>query len=438
MTRGRTGLAVLLGGLLAGGLVVSPPVGVAPAVAADEVCKPGNVVYSAERPAAFSLLQVDAAWQRSTGENVVVAVVDSGIDAGNPHLKDAVIGGVDLVGDGERSDGLSDPQGHGTAIAGQIAARKIPKSGVVGLAPDAELLSVRVFRGTDEESKRDGFGPTTARLAAGIRWAAEHDADVINVSLSEVDGSAELEAAVAAAHDAGSLVVASAGNRATAEDARDGARYPAAYPGALGVTATDASGTVTNDSIHGPQVDLAAPAQSVTTSATGAGDCVYATEAPSSSFATGYASGAAALVAAAHPAEGPADWAYRLMATAARTDPDQRDDIAGWGLVQPADAITLLPSATTRGPASPFVDTAGSAVRPPEITVTPSDGSSAFAATTAAAAFISIVGATLLGIIATAVVLRRRRRADTAAETAPASDGPPRLGFLDRPADEEY
>ena len=225
-----------------------------------------------------------------------------------------MIGGIDLVGDGERADGLSDPQGHGTAIAGQIAARMIPSSGVVGLAPDARLLSVRVFRGTDDESKRDGFAPTTARLAAGIRWAAEHDADIINVSLSEVAGSAELEAAVQAAHDAGSLVVASGGNRATAEDTSDGARYPAAYPGVLGVTATDASGTVTDDSIHGPQIDVSAPGQSVTTSATGAGDCVYATEAPSSSFATGYASGAAALVAAAHPSEGPDEWAYRLMA----------------------------------------------------------------------------------------------------------------------------
>ncbi|MEL4319791.1 S8 family serine peptidase [Leifsonia sp. YIM 134122] len=437
MTRRGIGVAVVLGGLLAGGLLVSPTVGVAPAVAADEVCKPGNVVFSTERPAAFSLLQTEAAWQRSTGEGVIVAVVDSGIDADNPHLEDAVVGGIDLVGDGERADGLSDPQGHGTAIAGQIAARKIPESGVVGLAPDAGLLSVRVFRGTDDESKRDGFGPTTARLAAGIRWAAEHDADVINVSLSEVDGSAELQAAVAAAHKAGSLVVASGGNRATAEDARDGARYPAAYPGVLGVTASDASGTVTDDSIHGPQVDVSAPAQSVTTSATGAGDCVYATEAPSSSFATGYVSGAAALVAAAHPADGPDGWAYRLMATAARTDPDQRDDVSGWGLIQPADAITLLPSATTRGPASPFVDTAGSAVRPPSISVTPSDGSSAFAATSAATAFITIVGATLLGIIATAVVLRRRRRAD-ADSGASASDGPPRLGFLDRPADEEF
>ncbi|KQO96861.1 S8 family serine peptidase [Leifsonia sp. Leaf264] len=435
MTPRRIGVAVALGGILAGGLLVSPMPDVAPAMAADEACKPGNVVFSSERPAAFSLLQTEAAWQHSTGQGVIVAVVDSGIDVGNPHLEDAVIGGIDLVGDGERADGLSDPQGHGTAIAGQIAARAVPSSGVIGLAPDARLLSVRVFRGTDDESKRDGFGPTTARLAAGIRWAAEHDADVINVSLSEVAGSAELQAAVKAAHDSGSLVVASGGNRATTEDTRDGARYPAAYPGVLGVTATDASGTVTDDSIHGPQVDVSAPAQAVTTSATGAGDCVYATEAPSSSFATGYASGAAALVAAAHPSDGPDGWAYRLMATAARTDLDQRDDVAGWGLIQPADAITLLASATTRGPASPFVDTAGSAVRPPTITVTPDDGQSNFAATSAATAFITIVGATLLGIIATAVVLRRRRRTDA---EDPASDAPSRLGFLDRPADEEF
>ena len=100
---------------------------------------------------------------------MIVAIVDSGIDAANAHLKDAVIGGIDLVGDGTDSSGLNDLDGHGTAIAGLVAARSVPGSGVIGLAPDAQLLSVRVFRGTNEENVKAGFGPTVERLAQGIR-----------------------------------------------------------------------------------------------------------------------------------------------------------------------------------------------------------------------------------------------------------------------------
>lgn len=418
-------LGALLGALLGGGPLTQP----APASAADEACTPGNVVFAPERPSGLDLLQADAAWQRSTGEGVVVAVVDSGIDVDNPHLTAAVIGGINLVGDGERADGLSDPHGHGTAIAGQIAAQPVAGSGVVGLAPDARLLSVRVFRGTDEEAVRSGFGPTTERLAAGIRYAATHGADIINVSLSDYDDSDELRAAVDAAATVGSLVVASAGNRATTGQTADGPRYPAGYSGSIGVTASNAVGTVTDDSIHGPQVDVAAPGADVLTAATGAGDCVYGADAPSSSFATAYVSGAAALVAAAHPDEGPDGWSYRLMASAARVDPDRRDDVNGWGLIQPANAIDLLPDSTTRGPASPFFDTAGSAVRMTAAPVAESTESEPFAPTALATALVAIVGAALLATIGAVALLRRRRREDPAAATVT----PPRRGMLDPP-----
>lgn len=75
-------------------------------------------------------------------------------------------------------------------------------------------------------------------------------------------------------------------------------------------------------------------------------------------------SAAAALVAQAHPDDPPAGWAYRLTATALRADADNRDDVNGWGFIRPSAAIQLLPDPTTRGPVSPFFDTAESAVRP--------------------------------------------------------------------------
>jgi len=401
-------------------------------VAADEACAPGTYDYSTEQPPALDLLQADIAWERATGAGVLVAVVDSGVDAANAHLSGAVVGGIDLVGDGTNPDGTSDVNGHGTAIAGQIAARSIPESGVVGLAPDANLLSVRVYRSDDDQSVKAGFGPSPDRLAAGIRYAADSGAQIINVSMSDDAGSPALAEAVAYATQAGSLVVASAGNAATTDNLTPAPRYPAAYPGALAVTATNESAGATDDSIHGPHVEIAAPGMTILTSATGAGDCIYAAEAPSSSFATAYVSAAAALVAQAHPEETPEQWAYRLMASASRADPDRRDDLLGWGVAQPFEAITLLPDASTRGPESPFVENASSAVRPDAVTVEPHTSPSAMLATQQLLIVVATVGLAVLGTLALMISLRARRReramlvaaSDGASPTPPPSSAP--------------
>jgi membrane-anchored mycosin MYCP len=338
-------VAALITAALAAGAFSLLPAAVSPAFAADQACEPGNPQYTTDVPSALALLQAQQSWTRGTGAGVLVAVVDSGIDAANVHLAGAVVGGIDLVLDGEDAQGQTDVDGHGTAIAGQIAARQYTGSGVIGLAPAADLLSVRVYRGTDQQSVDAGFGPTTARLAAGIRYAAEARAQIVNVSMSDVAPSPELEAAVQYAESLGSLVVASAGNRAP--ETTDGPRYPAAYPG----------GVVTDDSIHGEHVEVTAPGSDILTTANHGGDCVFSQEEPKTSFATAYVSAAAALVAAAHPAESPAEWKYRLMATGVRADPDSRDDRAGWGIVQPFAArptrcsTTPVPPSCRREPA---------------------------------------------------------------------------------------
>ena len=413
--------------MLAAGALGLLPAATSPAYAAGDACEPGNPQYTTEVPSALALLQAQKAWTRGTGTGVLVAVVDSGIDAGNAHLQGAVVGGIDLVHDGEDAQGLTDVYGHGTAIAGEIAAREYPQSGVVGLAPSAELLSVRAFRGVDDESVKAGFGPSSARMAEGIRYAAEARAQIINVSMSDFAATSELEDAVAYAESLGSLVVASAGNRATTTETADGPRYPAAYPGALAVSATDASGVVTDDSIHGDHVEVAAPGSDVLTTATGAGDCLYAQEAPSTSYATAYVSAAAALVAAAHPDETPAQWKYRLMATAVRSDPDARDDRAGWGIVQPFDAVNLVAGPTTRGPANPALDNAGAGLQPASATVKPNYSASPFAITTQATMIVVISALTFLGTIAVIIVFRQRRKAK-AVVAEPAGGG----GLFDR------
>ncbi|MGV8886060.1 MAG: S8 family serine peptidase [Microbacteriaceae bacterium] len=399
----------VLTALAAGALVVAPMASVS-AYAADQACSTDTEIFSPLTPTALDKLQYQQAWTRTKGKGVVVAVVDSGIDVRNKHLRSVVIGGINLVGDGENPKGFTDLTGHGTAIAGQIAAQLIPESGVVGLAPDARLLSVRVFRATDDGAVREGFGPKTSRIAQGIVWATDAGAQIINVSMSQTTNSPALASAVSYATSRGSLVVASAGNANTADDDTPGPRYPAAYDGALAVSAADDAGVVDDASISGPHVQVAAPGKNVLTSATGSGDCMYATEGPATSYATGYASAAAALVASVYPSESPAEWAYRLMATATRSSPDVRDDSAGWGVIQPLDAIRLLPSAGTRGPASPFFDASDNSVAPPRSAVTPSRTVSDFIVTQQTMLLVVVIGLTLLGTIAVVIVLRARRR----------------------------
>ena len=147
--------------------------------------------------------------------------------------------------------------------------------------------------------------------------------------------------------------MASAGNRRTAEDPADGPRYPAAYPEVVAVAATDADDRVTDDSVHGAHVDLAAPGRDVLTAWGAWGDCYLSQDGESTSYATAYVSGAAALVVQRFPDDGPAGWKQRLEATAARERRDARDDVTGWGVVQPVEALTAVLDDGIAGPPAP-------------------------------------------------------------------------------------
>lgn len=321
---------------------------VLPLAEGTQECTPGVPRYVDQAPAVLSQLGLSEAWALSSGA-VLVAVVDSGVDARNAHLTQAVAVGTDLVDGG---DGWRDDSGHGTAVAGQIAAREVTGSGVVGVAPQAVILPVRVYADTSEESVREGRGPDALRTAEGITWAADNGAVVIAVPQSTPSDVPELRAAVEYATRAGALVVASAGN---ASDDQQGAsvRFPAGYPQALSVTAVDAQGHPSDALLHGVHVELAAPGSQVLTTFLDAGDCLLAADTPTASYATGTAAGVAALVASAHPQEGPADWEYRMLATALRPTPASRDNLIGWGIVAPYDALNMVNDGSLPGPPNP-------------------------------------------------------------------------------------
>ena len=179
----------------------------------------------------------------------------------------------------------------------------------------------------------------------------------------------EVQAAVNHATEVGALVVAGAGavestkrpsGNATAStpppatDANGAeVRYPAAYPNVLGVTSLDASGGVSKDMLHGSHVDVAIPAQAVPTTFFEEGDCLVSQNRPSPALAAGYAAGVAALVVAAHPTETPADWKYRLTATAIRPEPTTSSPATGWGLIAPYAALNFVNDGTAVGPENP-------------------------------------------------------------------------------------
>ena len=197
----------------------------------------------------------EQAWDYACGTGVTVAVVDTGIacydEAGfmkGTDLKGTTcVGGYNFVG---KNDIAADDQGHGTHVAGTIAQTTNNSMGVAGLAHCAKLMPVKVL-------SKGGWG-TMADVAEGIRWAADHGAQVINLSLGSSSKSKVVENAVTHAYKKGVVVVAAAGNSGKSVG------FPAAYAGAIAVSATDNKDGIAWFSSRGPEVSIGAPGVAVT------------------------------------------------------------------------------------------------------------------------------------------------------------------------------
>jgi thermitase len=209
------------------------------------VARPVRVAHDPSWQTASPLgaLGLDALWRLTKGSrSVVVAVVDTGVDTTRPDLAGRVLPGYDVV---DGSSDVSDAVGHGTSVAEIAVGRGDNGVGGTGVCWRCSLLPVKVAS--------DGAA-SGASLAAGIRWAADHGADIVNVSLVLDGPDSAVRDAVAYAQAHGALVVAAAGNTSGVDPT-----YPAAYPGVVGVVAVDGTGALYEWARHGAWAALAAP-----------------------------------------------------------------------------------------------------------------------------------------------------------------------------------
>ncbi|UFQ14623.1 MULTISPECIES: type VII secretion-associated serine protease mycosin [Streptomyces] len=287
---------------------------------------------------ALDTMRTGEAWQATRGAGITVAVLDTGVDGRHPDLVGNVLAGKDMVGFGARR-GDRPWARHGTAMAGIIAGHGHGVGrgdGVLGIAPEAKILPVRVILEDGDPARKKARDTRGNALAEGIRWAADHGADVINLSLGDDSKSAHPEpaedAAVQYALKKGVAVVASAGNGG---ERGDHISYPAAYPGVIAATAVDENGARASFSTRRWYATVAAPGDDIVIADP---DRKYY-EGWGTSAASAFVSGAVALIRAAHPRLTPAQIKQLLEDTARDAPPGGRDDSRGFGLIDPAAAL---------------------------------------------------------------------------------------------------
>lgn len=201
-----------------------------------------------QMPWGVQRVNAPAAWSTTQGAGVKIAVIDTGIDNTHPDLKANIAGGWNAT-DAVNPGNFMDDQGHGTHVSGTIAAVGI-SGGVIGVAPQAQLYGVKVL-------DKDGNG-TLSDVIAGIDWAVKNHMDIINMSLGADTGSDALQQEVQAAVNAGSVIVAAAGN------ANGGAlSFPGAYPEVIAVAASDQSDKFAPYSSQGANVAFIAPGTNI-------------------------------------------------------------------------------------------------------------------------------------------------------------------------------
>ncbi len=295
---------------------------------------------------ALPAIRAPQAWDIATGSSaVVVAVLDSGIDASHPEFAGRISGGYDFV---QRDSTPQDGCGHGTHVSGIIAANASNGQGVAGVDWAAKIMPVRVLDGQCSGS--------VDALADGLVYAANRGARVINLSLGMPDNPAGtnsrlLGQAVYYAYSRGAALFAAAGNRGSSGLAF--IPYPAAFPWVMAVGATNAANQRADFSVTGAQLDLMAPGDAILSTLPHSGSFTYQQThglghsyglLSGTSMATAYASGAAALLASQSQFSGPAEIYQALQNTALDLETAGLDVLTGYGLIQLDGALAFDPS----------------------------------------------------------------------------------------------
>ena len=273
-------------------------------------------------------METELAWGLSTGEGVLVAVIDTGIDTDHPEFAGRI--SADSYNAHTNEIGLAhveDTNGHGTHVAGIIAANDGGDS-VSGIAPDVELLVISAINPTTHQFD-------TASMIEGINYAVANGADIINISFGGYGAPIdEEEDAIQAAVAAGVTIICAVGN-----DKLNYAAYPAAYEDAIAVSGLGMiGGTLQFDasySNYGAEIDISAPGTDVYSTAIGGG---YGTR-KGTSMAAPNVVGVAALIKSINPDYTPADIRAALCNTAADKGTIGLDERYGWGAVNAYAAV---------------------------------------------------------------------------------------------------
>ncbi len=274
-----------------------------------------------------------------------MAVLDTGCQLDHPDLAGQIVDAADFSGS---RYGARDVQGHGTHCCGVVAAIRDGK-GVVGVAPKASLLVGKVLGD-------NGMGDSR-NIAKGIDWAIKQGAHVISMSLGGRDADPFTEGAVRDANRNGVFVICAAGN-----DGRDNSvNWPARAKESIAVGAVDRNGRVTSFSSRGPQVDIAAPGQDITSTYPNGR---YA-KLSGTSMACPFVAGVVALMLAKHrqigsetPLANVEELRQHLQKTATDAGPTGHDPAYGWGLINPNSMLTQLvpPAGSQPLDGLPYID----------------------------------------------------------------------------------
>ncbi len=316
-------------------------------------------------------LRAPQAWATSQGRGITVAVLDSGVDPGVSDLAGSVATGPDYTQTGTTP---SNPHWgeHGTWMASLIAGHGHGGggSGILGIAPQSRILSIRVITDHDdpgyENYQHEPPDEIQNALASAIRYAVRHGAAVISMSIGYSQPSTSVRSALQYAEDSGTVVVASSGNSGDSWFAHTHSyapySFPADYPGVLAVGAADRNGSRAGFSSDNLSVQVAAPGVNVPAQGR---DGQY-WEVSGTSPACALVAGAVALIKARYPGLSPALVGEAIVSTTRDRPPTGYDERVGFGMVDASAALTRAKTISRDVPAGGFLARSGQAVISPD------------------------------------------------------------------------